>query len=259
MADEIVFKKRSGRGSTRQKEKSPVRSTNDDESITPTLSYKEKQKAKKQPRRSNLSFGAAEETDGTFKPKKSLLSQSISNRQTTETPASNYSQNVIDELKANTPTKGDIEISITDDIDTEDGYSDIAKRIYGDKAIKDLKESQIPSDAAITAAKKKRQAGTYSNESDYISLSGGPSSSQALTLTGDTGIGIESRLQHEDDVFDEDCASLFDYFSSCFTHKMQLWEPTQGLMKAYILQTKLRRMPSVDKEGNVVKWSMKCE
>ncbi|TIB90195.1 hypothetical protein E3Q19_02825 [Wallemia mellicola] len=209
MADEIVFKKRSGRGSTRQKEKSPVRSTNDEESITPTLSYKEKQKAKKQPRRSNLSFGTTEETDSTFKPKKSLLSQSISNRQTSETPTSNYSQNVIEELKANTPTKGDIEISITDDIDTEDGYSDIAKRIYGDKAINDLKESQIPSDAAITAAKKKRQAGTYSNESDYISLSGGPSSSQALTLTGDTGGGIESRLQHEDDVFDDDTMGAY--------------------------------------------------
>lgn len=221
MGDDIVFKKRSGRGagSARQKEKqkSPVREA-EEESSTPTLSFKEKQKARKQPRRSNLSFGGGDDAstpENSFKTRKSLLSQSISNRlpSTTATDtASNYSQIAIDELKADTPTRGDVEISVTDDMDSEDGYSDIARRIYG-ASIKESKEGVIPTTTAIKAAKKKRQAGVQSIESDYLSLNGG-SSSQALTLTGDTG-GIESRLQHEDDVFDDDGRWLHIFVSSC--------------------------------------------
>ncbi|TIB06879.1 hypothetical protein E3P96_00032 [Wallemia ichthyophaga] len=236
MPDEIVFKKRTakGTGSARQKERqkseSPERDAEESTSA-PMLSFKQKQKSRKQPRRSNLSFGGVEDTataaaDSSSKSKNSLLSQSISNRlpsraedgdagdTSTTSTASNNSQLAIDQLKASTPSKDDVQLSITDEMDSEDGYSDIAKRIYG-TAIKDSKQGPIPTTMAINTAKKKRHAGSQSTESDYLSLNldgGNSSHSHALTISGDNvdnGGGLESRLQHEDDVFGDDVMGAF--------------------------------------------------
>ena len=220
MGDEIVFKKRSGKGAgtSRRKDRDEDASQATEPSVaaegaesgersTPTLSFKEKQKARRQPRRSNLSFGGAsaeDASDTSFKAKKSLLSQSILNRLPESvgdgSSTQSYSQSALQDLKASTPTRNDIEMSVTDDMDIgEDGYSDIARRIYG-TAIEDSKGA-IPTPATIDAAKKKRHGG-QSIESDYLSLDGRGSGSQALTLA--QGTGIESRLQHEDDVFEDD-------------------------------------------------------
>ncbi|TIA89234.1 hypothetical protein E3P99_02191 [Wallemia hederae] len=228
MGDEIIFKKRSGKGggTSRRKDKdedttqapetsvaAAAEGVESSESSTPTLSFKEKQKARRQPRRSNLSFGGAasaeEASETSFKPKKSLISQSISNRLPESvgdgSSTQSYSQSALQDLKASTPTRNDIEISVTDDMDIgEDGYSDIARRIYG-TAIEDNKGA-IPTPATIDAAKKKRHGG-QSIESDYLSLDGRGSGSQALTLA--QGTGIESRLQHEDDVFEDDAMGAY--------------------------------------------------
>ncbi|WWD04119.1 hypothetical protein V865_002185 [Kwoniella europaea PYCC6329] len=170
---------------------------------------------------SRLSFGGGEEEAGgsePFKPKKSLLSQSIklpnppisSSSTSTATGSGSgngngngmYSREYLSELKASTPTRAPRTTEIQDDEDEDvdsNGLSKIARDKYSTSIIEDT-TAGIPDTAAIAAAKAKRQAALESSKhgglgEDYISLGSG----KIAIYDGDSGPHPESRLMREDD------------------------------------------------------------
>ncbi|WWC93055.1 uncharacterized protein L201_008019 [Kwoniella dendrophila CBS 6074] len=179
---------------------------------------------------SRLSFGGDNDEDNgegssnstPFKPKKSLLSQSMklsnygsspsspSNTSIVNIPSSTnngngsgiYSREYLSELKASTPTRAPrtTEIEDADDEDSSEGLSRIARDKYSSSIIEDT-TAGIPDTAAIAAAKAKRQALLESSkhggkEEDYISLGGGK---LAIYDDSNNGPHPESRLMREDD------------------------------------------------------------
>ncbi|WVR08253.1 hypothetical protein IAU60_005300 [Kwoniella sp. DSM 27419] len=161
---------------------------------------------------SRLSFGGDEEDaegGGTpFKPKKSLLSQQIKLPESpaagpsTNTSSSVYSSEYLTQLKAATPTRAPRSTEVDeDDVDHSDsqGLSRLAREKYAARMVEDT-TAGIPDDAAIAAAKAKRQAALESkrhggNEEDYISLGDG----KIAVYDGDQGPHPESRLMREED------------------------------------------------------------
>lgn len=152
-----------------------------------------------------------------FKPKKSLLSQSISARlpstpshssplaSTSSTASPSYSSEYLSQLKASTPSRGPRQnttsITVEDDEDERDasGLSRLAREKY---AAVDTTEG-IPDAAAIAAAKMKRAAaiesakhdgGAAGGEEDYIALGG-----RLIVHDGEAGPHPESRLMREED------------------------------------------------------------
>ena len=195
-------------------------STGDDEEGLGSVM--ERKKAKNKEKRSSgltkgsrLSFGGPgdEGEDGTpaFKPRKSLLSQQVKLPSTpaTEPVASSstpsYSSAYLDELKASTPSRGPRRPTVDDGDDEEEdgtGLSKLARDKYASRMVEDT-TAGIPDDAAIAAAKQKRQAALEAKKhglgEDYISLSGG----QVAVYDGDSGPHPESRLMREEDEGEE--------------------------------------------------------
>ncbi len=159
-----------------------------------------------------LSFRGDEDGEVTpFKPKKSLLSQSIKlhltseQPQTAETPstsASIYSREYISELKASTPSRAQRRPTVEDDEDGDDGsgLSRLARNKYASTLVDDT-TAGIPDTLDIAAAKAKRQAAVENVKhggnlgEDYIALGGG----QIAVYDGSEGPHPESRLMREED------------------------------------------------------------
>jgi len=187
----------------------------------------ERKKAQKSQKRKDglgkttrLSFGG--EDDGgentPFKPKKSLLSQSINLHSTplasssdNETPSSSssiYSKEYLSQLKASTPTRAPRRATVEDEDDDEDmdgpGLSRVARNKYASSLIEDT-TAGIPDTVAIAAAKTKRQAAVENVKhggnlgEDYIALGG----AQIAVFDGTTGPHPESRLMREEDEGEE--------------------------------------------------------
>ena len=171
---------------------------------------------------SRLSFGGdggdeAEE----FKPKKSLLSQSLKLPSTPTSDASPpsssiYSREHLSELKASTPSKAPQNARVDDDDDDEDqdedgsGLSRIAREKYASVLVEDT-TAGIPDEAAVAAAKSKRQAAVESGKhdlgEDYKALGGG----QIAVYDGEKGPHPESRLMREEDEGEEGDEELAEY------------------------------------------------
>lgn len=206
-------------------------------------SVMERKKAQKKEKKglskgSRLSFGGEAEDSSTgtpFKPKKSLLSQSIKlpstpgaeSASTSNTPiasgSSIYSREYLSQLKASTPSKA----PRVEDEEEEDESLDPTRNGNGngsgsgvgsgangglsaaarDKFAASIKEDTtagIPDDAAIAAARMKRQAAINTSKrgveaEDYISLGGG----QIAVWDGEKGPHPESRLMREEDEGEE--------------------------------------------------------
>lgn len=167
-----------------------------------------------------LSFGGdnAEAGGSTpFKPKKSLLSQSIklpstpaSEVPTVASSSSIYSQDYLSELKQSTPsraprvTDGEGEDEELDGRDGRDGMegselSNAARAKYG-SIISEDSTAGIPDAVAVAAAKAKRLAAAELKKrgldgEDYIALGDG----QVAMWEGDKGPHPESRLMREED------------------------------------------------------------
>ena len=184
------------------------------------LSVMERKKAKWKERRkapaSRLSFGGEGEEDssGGFKPKKSLLSQSVrasigldddltsstSNGSPSGSGTSSlYSREYLSQLKASTPTRAP-----RPEVEDEDqvSISSIARSKYAAMQMEDT-TAGIPDDAAIASAKSKRMAavenvkhnGGLGDGEDYIALGGGV----VMVHDGRDGPHPESRLMREED------------------------------------------------------------
>jgi len=159
-----------------------------------------------------LSFGGGEAEEGgatPFKPKKSLLSQSIklpstpSSSQDVQPVASSssiYSQDYLSQLKASTPSRAPkTEEHDGDDDDNETGLSKVAQAKYGSILVEDS-TAGIPDAVAVASAKAKRLAAAEMKKrgldgEDYIALGDG----QVAVWEGDKGPHPESRLMREED------------------------------------------------------------
>jgi GC-rich sequence DNA-binding factor len=188
----------------------------DDEESGSVMQRKKAQKKEKKglSKGSRLSFGNVEPEagDGTpFKPKKSLLSQSIKLPSTpsataNDSPSSSiYSSEYLSQLKANTPSRGP---KVDDEEDEDEGEeSGGLSRAAREKFASTLREDTtagIPDEAAIAAARMKRQAAVNTakrgvESEDYISLGGG----QIAVWDGEKGPHPESRLMREEDEGEE--------------------------------------------------------
>lgn len=159
-----------------------------------------------------LSFGGDEGEGEGFKPRKSLLSQSIK-LPTVPTPQAgpsttsgtqSYSNDYLAELKASTPSRAPRSAAVVDvDEGDEEGLSSLARKKYAGALAEDT-TAGIPDTAAIANAKAKRQAALSSakyggKEEDYISLGDG----RLVVHDGADGPHPESRLMREDDEGDE--------------------------------------------------------
>lgn len=210
-------------------------SMDQDEESGSVMRRKKAQSKEKKGKGSRLSFGGDnEETSSTpFKPKKSLLSQSIKlpstptsdSHSTSNSPAgpsgsSIYSQEYLSQLKASTPSKAPrVEDEEDEDMDdsmdnknrngtstpyaTNGGLSSMARDKYA-ASIKEDTTAGIPDDAAIAAARMKRQAAINTakrgvESEDYIALGGG----QIAVWDGEKGPHPESRLMREEDEGEE--------------------------------------------------------
>ena len=189
----------------------------------------ERKKAQKKEKRrdglgkpTRLSFGGDDEPGETtpFKPKKSLLSQSLqssgtpassSSSPTASTSSSIYSREYLSALKAATPSRAprratveDAEESDDDDDDDGSGLSRLARDKYASTLVEDT-TAGIPDAAAVASAKIKRQAALENAKhggnlgEDFISLGGG----QISVYEGGDGPHPESRLMREEDEGDE--------------------------------------------------------
>jgi GC-rich sequence DNA-binding factor len=160
-----------------------------------------------------LSFGGGEAEEGgatPFKPKKSLLSQSIklpstpsstSDIQPAASSSSIYSQDYLSQLKASTPSRAP---KVEDqDGEQEDengtGLSKVAQAKYGSILVEDS-TAGIPDAVAVASAKAKRLAAAQMKKrgldgEDYIALGDG----QVAVWEGDKGPHPESRLMREED------------------------------------------------------------
>lgn len=163
-----------------------------------------------------LSFGGEGEDEGTsFKPRKSLLSQSIKLPSTpsaaVSTPSSSaagttpsYSREYLSELKAATPSR--VQRAAVEDADEQNedvdgtGLSRLARDKYASTFAEDT-TAGIPDAAAVASARMKRQAAVESAKhggsgaEDYISLGEG----RLVVHDGTEGPHPESRLMREED------------------------------------------------------------
>lgn len=213
---------------------STVADAGDDEGMS-SGSVMERKKAQKKDKRlggartgtsggPRLSFGGdADEGEG-FKPRKSLLSQSIKLPQTPSrddspsTPSKStpsYSSDYLAELKASTPSRlaRPAEDTENEEMGEENGsggsnLSRIARQKYA-TTIQEDTTAGIPDAAAVAAAKMKRQAalesakhggglGNGSGGEDYIALGKGQ-----LVVHDGAEPHPESRLMREEDEGDE--------------------------------------------------------
>jgi GC-rich sequence DNA-binding factor len=200
-------------------------------------SVMERKKAQKKEKRNGagkiqggtrLSFGGEGEEEVTgFKPRKSLLSQSIRLPPTpaAETPTASsstaspsYSREYLSELKASTPSRAP-RATVPDAAEQDDdmdssGLSRVARDKYALKMAADT-TAGIPDAAAIASAKMKRQAAVESskhgglgeNGEDFISLGGG----RLVVHDGTDGPHPESRLMREEDEEDEGDEGAFSH------------------------------------------------
>jgi GC-rich sequence DNA-binding factor len=188
----------------------------------------ERKKAQKKEKRKDelgkttrLSFGG--DDDGgegevtPFKPKKSLLSQSLklpstpltssSAAETPSTLSSVYSREYLCELKASTPSRAPRRPTVEDDEDDDmdrSGLSRLARNKYAPTIVEDT-TAGIPDAVAIASAKSKRQAAVENVKhngnlgEDYIALGG----EQIAVYDGTEGPHPESRLMREEDEGEE--------------------------------------------------------
>ena len=166
---------------------------------------------------SRLSFGG--DNDGgreitPFKPKKSLLSQSLklptalstADPETRPTPPSNssvYSSEYLSQLKASTPSKAPQQATVDEEEkDDGTGLSRAAREKYASTITEDT-TAGIPDAAAIASARMKRQAAVEGVKDglgdDYVALGGG----QIAVYDNEKGPHPESRLMREEDEGDE--------------------------------------------------------
>jgi GC-rich sequence DNA-binding factor len=204
---------------------SPIGSTSVEIEENESGSIMERKKAKGKERRkvgggpvNRLSFGGDAEAgeEGGFKPRKSLLSQSIKLGSTSsdlengsasgsaETPSSKsiYSREDLSQLKASTPTRAP-KATVENEDEIRDGrLSGTTKDKYASMLTEDT-TAGIPDDAAIASAKMRRQAavenvkhnGGLGDGEDYIALGGG----SIVVNDGREGPHPESRLMREED------------------------------------------------------------
>ena len=186
----------------------------------------ERKKAQKKEKRKDglgkstrLSFGGDEDGGETtsFKPKKSLLSQSFKLPSTPETsfahkplstPSSVYSREYLSELKASTPSRAPRITTVKDDSDDEGmngtGLSRLARDKYASILVEDT-TAGIPDEVAIVNAKSKRQAAVENVKhggnlgDDFIALGAG----QVAVVDARDEPHPESRLMREEDEGEE--------------------------------------------------------